>query len=1295
MSIVETGVASESCINCKSFMTKTVRPPCHHFVCSECVQIQGHIFPRLASKGFYVCYECGEKVILPPSYFLILQSGDRQPLPLLFQERIIQGWNKTGLDRYPVLRLNQNPSSTHRNPQSSMKLSPLPTDIHAPLFYDSSAYPQPQFASWTGSFEKPKEFFLPPRPATFGHPPPPTTIVYHTTCSVQSNPPSRPGSLEPRRTPFEYRVEEKPRESSLNPNTLVRREPPTKDPFFGNPATDIPNSHIAQSYASFRAPTSSHPPPRDSDLSFAPVTQPERTDRTLPKLFRADSQTQTDSHMPAIIKTEASSFPIANVCPQKKREAPPAQAVFASQTEADWKAPASKVQLTVDNRFNQIIIIPPFKKLQSENAQMAAPISFSPIDPKSHDYERNFVIPEEMEKYVYNPVSSGREQSTRRQQRPQQKASNRGVFASMNTEQGPDYNEEETGRAELQRNSPSRLQPAKDLPNKTNQKARRPIEFRGDTFPMPPNQRRPSEDQVKDLQSISGVHSVAEDNSVAGRDSREENDHCESEVQTKLNHNKSKKGHARQDSSLQNKPASPDPELTILKAAAKKAKDLEQENLLRTLLEKEVERYREREEKDREARIRKEEEDRARELKERDRRENDLRERERLDRERRDKEESDRRERLEADRADRDKREKDWQDKLEAWRREEVERSRQASLEKAAREQKEREIQQEISKLEAAKLDLQRAEETASRRRQEEEDRERVERELKNTQEREQKEREWLEKLEAAKREIVQREEEQLRLLKLEWEAQQQKESEKRRQEHLDKEKQLLEEMGRLEETRKELQRIKEDMLEKARLEKEERDRVLKKQEEEELLVKSTSVAISLVCPKKKTVFLEMKLSSPQESMPSQGIEVVPLKRAGQARPSKGKNQKKRSAGDDEPADRPPLAEPPIPVEYPEYQTNEYLRSMIKKVPLTRISASEGNLLISKGLENHSPQVDDPSSHRNLSQKDFEYRRTGQVDTVSSKEEDRAVVIELHQEAEEMRWKLKRDLHLQKERKRLEEKEELIRQQLAQTENLEQATRQGRIRNPPLRDGNPTISKQQPAKPPRTDVDEFRATILDKLLVRATPDQSREKELSYRQGTFNSTRPSFHHVDIAKVPREEPAEQLQAQSNSQIRDSFYRTKSIMRSELDRHPNLAVPRFSDEPEIDPTVVERARLFAKSDTFQSLKQTAQPSRSDRLTVWEETITTSEKPFAPLSKRCSKSGRLQPSYRSIDSRSNRPVDPQPLSDHCCHSFLIKPAEASSATSLKKNSSAMITLESGSVLRGLLKESRCEDHH
>jgi hypothetical protein len=62
-----------------------------HISCVECVRSQGHCLPRLAAKGTYVCFTCGDRVMLPPSYFELLRTlGDIRslcPEP--------QGWRAT------------------------------------------------------------------------------------------------------------------------------------------------------------------------------------------------------------------------------------------------------------------------------------------------------------------------------------------------------------------------------------------------------------------------------------------------------------------------------------------------------------------------------------------------------------------------------------------------------------------------------------------------------------------------------------------------------------------------------------------------------------------------------------------------------------------------------------------------------------------------------------------------------------------------------------------------------------------------------------------------------------------------------------------------------------------------------------------------------------------------------------------------------------------------------------------------------------------------------------------------
>lgn len=78
---------SEICINCQAETQRVVKPVCAHTVCAECVYVQGHLLPKLSSKGIYICYECGDRALLPQSYFHAVKGGI-DALPALFRKRL-------------------------------------------------------------------------------------------------------------------------------------------------------------------------------------------------------------------------------------------------------------------------------------------------------------------------------------------------------------------------------------------------------------------------------------------------------------------------------------------------------------------------------------------------------------------------------------------------------------------------------------------------------------------------------------------------------------------------------------------------------------------------------------------------------------------------------------------------------------------------------------------------------------------------------------------------------------------------------------------------------------------------------------------------------------------------------------------------------------------------------------------------------------------------------------------------------------------------------------------------------
>ena len=65
----------DTCSNCGCLSASSLQPDCRHQVCVECVKNQMNNLPRLAGKGYYLCFECGARVVLPPTFFELANSA--------------------------------------------------------------------------------------------------------------------------------------------------------------------------------------------------------------------------------------------------------------------------------------------------------------------------------------------------------------------------------------------------------------------------------------------------------------------------------------------------------------------------------------------------------------------------------------------------------------------------------------------------------------------------------------------------------------------------------------------------------------------------------------------------------------------------------------------------------------------------------------------------------------------------------------------------------------------------------------------------------------------------------------------------------------------------------------------------------------------------------------------------------------------------------------------------------------------------------------------------------------------
>lgn len=77
----------EYCTHCQSLTLKALRPSCGHIVCADCVKRQALFLPKLAHKGIYICYDCGEKIQIPPSFYSVLEGEAAGIRSTLFETR--------------------------------------------------------------------------------------------------------------------------------------------------------------------------------------------------------------------------------------------------------------------------------------------------------------------------------------------------------------------------------------------------------------------------------------------------------------------------------------------------------------------------------------------------------------------------------------------------------------------------------------------------------------------------------------------------------------------------------------------------------------------------------------------------------------------------------------------------------------------------------------------------------------------------------------------------------------------------------------------------------------------------------------------------------------------------------------------------------------------------------------------------------------------------------------------------------------------------------------------------------
>ena len=152
--------------------------------------------------------------------------------------------------------------------------------------------------------------------------------------------------------------------------------------------------------------------------------------------------------------------------------------------------------------------------------------------------------------------------------------------------------------------------------------------------------------------------------------------------------------------------------------------------------------------------------------------------------------------------------------------------------------------------------------------------------------------------------------------------------------------------------------------------------------------------------------------------------------------------------------------------------------------------------------------------------------------------------------------------------------------------------------------------------------------------------------------------------------------------SSEFRDNFYKTKSIVKQGIDANPLLCMSINENliKKSFDNSLIkgERSNSNSKRDTgFQTSNKSFYDSvgpivYSHQKISGRSTLSTCGHHGSPC---CSKFGALTTA-----------------GTHCCHCYLIK---SDIRNSNHKYNAALVTLNTGSVLRSLIKESHCEENH
>ena len=300
---------------------------------------------------------------------------------------------------------------------------------------------------------------------------------------------------------------------------------------------------------------------------------------------------------------------------------------------------------------------------------------------------------------------------------------------------------------------------------------------------------------------------------------------------------------------------------------------------------------------------------------------------------------------------------------------------------------------------------------------------------------------------------------------------------------------------------------------------------------------------------------------------------------------------------------------------------------------------------------------------------------------------------------------------------------------------LEQTTRIRRVHKPvDLK----KLNKSQ--KVVRKPVEEFKINVVNKIMTGGSNDDSITKP-ARTEGGLKQRNPSENIVksrnveslviplcdDLKKRQIKAPNPRIseaELKYMSDFRDKFYKTKSMARLELEHHPQMAVSKFSDMSADSQSMMHKVKMADGSESHRKRRNgTNSPSKDGLEGVLKcfkkkgESIRSNSKQMTPHKASDHKCcNHPSTNYHSQSDKLMTHRTSNGHKNHCCHLYLIKPNKNFGSSTTKhsfsgsnsrftypdnyvvqtpKKNLICVTLNTGSVLRSLMKETRCDGDH